>query len=153
MKFFYFLLLSLIFISFKNYSSKYQIECFSIDSYGYVTLKIWNPQKYSSYKLVDAQKDAIDAVLFSGFSGTNGCQAQPPLLNDSEERNKFNKIKKRFFSNKGEWAIFVRSNTSNNIITLPQKKELKTYLISVSKNELRKYLTKQKILKPLNNGF
>lgn len=116
-------------------------------------MKIWNPQKYASYKLGDAQKDAIDAVLFSGVSGTNSCQSQPPLLNNSEELSKFDKIKKRFFSNKGEWTIFVKTSTPNINNSSFQKKELKTYLITVSKNELRKYLTEQKIIKPLNYGF
>ncbi len=49
--------------------------------------------------------------------------------------------------------MFVKSGESNMNTSSLHKKELKIYLVSVSKNELRKYLTEQKILKPLNNGF
>ena len=50
--------------------------------------------------------------------------------------------------------MFTRSSTTET--TLPTNlgiKNWKVYQVSISKNELRKYLEQQKIIKSLNNGF
>ena len=151
MKLLRFLLFSFIFLSFENSNNGCQIECVSFGSD--FTLKIWNPTKNSKYKFEDAQKDALDAILFSGISGANGCQPQPPILHNLEEIERFNKIKKSFFSKNGKWSLFIKNSTPNinNIVVV--KSQLKVYTLTISKDELRKYLIEEKILKPLNNGF
>jgi hypothetical protein len=92
--------------------------------------------------------------LYSGISGGNGCSTQPPLLNTSEEQTNFKKIEQNFFARNGKWSIYTRSSATET--TLPTNigiKNWKVYQVSVSKNELRKYLEEQKIIKSLSNGF
>jgi mRNA deadenylase 3'-5' endonuclease subunit Ccr4 len=75
-------------------------------------------------------------------------------LNVSEEQNKFKNIEKSFFAKNGKWTMFTRSAATET--TLPASlgaKNWKVYQVSISKNELRKYLEEQKIIKSLTNGF
>jgi len=145
---------SLFLLSFITSNRSYQTECVSIETDGYITIKIWDTQKGAKYKPEQARKDAINAILFSGIAGANGCTTQPPILNKVEEQELFKTIEKSFFSKNGKWATFTRSSAPET--TLPANigaKNWKVYQVSVSKNELRKYLEQQKIIKSLNNGF
>lgn len=153
-RFFAFLLITPFLVSFSNNFKNYQTECVTLEADGYITIKIWDTQKGSRYKSNKAKKDALHAILFSGISGGNGCSTQPPILNKSEEQENFKKIEKRFFAKKGKWILFTRSSATES--TLPTNlgvKNWKVYQVSISKNELRKYLEEQKIIKSLTNGF
>jgi len=147
-------LISLVLLSFGLLKNGYQYECMSLNTDGYVILKMWNPSKGHKYKLEQARKDAIRVVLFSGIAGTGQCSTQPPLLSNSEEMTKFNAEKKTFFTANGDWNLFTRSASSDAVVNLDQKdKKWRFYQIAVSKNELRKKLEDQNIIKKLNNGF
>lgn len=145
---------SLMLLSFASNNRSYQTECVTIETDGYVTIKIWDTKKGAKYKPEQARKDAVNAILFSGISGGTGCTTQSPILNKSEEQENFKTIEMSFFSKKGKWAIFTRSSATET--TLPASlgiKNWKVYQVSISKNELRKYLEEQKIVKSLNEGF
>ncbi len=151
---FVFLLITPFLVSLSDNFKNYQTECVTLEADGYITIKIWDTKKGSRYKYNKAKKDAIHAILFSGISGGKGCSTQPPILNKSEEQENFKKIEKSFFAKKGKWSIFTRSSAT--VSTLPAnlgKKKWKVYHVSISKNELRKYLEEQKIIKSLTNGF
>ena len=154
MKIFTTIICSLFFLSFSSNNKNYQTECVSLDSEGYVIIKIWDTKKGAKYKPEQARKDAIHAILYAGISSGNGCTTQPPILNNAEEQENFKSIEKSFFANKGKWTLFTRSSSIET--TLPiniGNKNWKVYQVSVAKNELRKYLEEQKIIKSLNKGF
>ncbi|MDP3358135.1 MAG: hypothetical protein Q8S41_02190 [Lutibacter sp.] len=145
---------SFMLLSFSASNRNYQTECITIETDGYISIKIWNIKKGVKYKPEQARRDAIHAILFSGISEGNRCATQPPILNNSEEQEKFKSIQKSFFANKGKWSMFTRSSATET--TLPAilgVKNWKVYQVSISKNELRKYLENQKIIKSLSNGF
>jgi hypothetical protein len=141
-------------LSFAGNDRNYQTECVTLETDGYVTIKIWDTKKGAKYKSEHARKDAIHAILFSGISGDNiGCK-QRPILDKSEEQENFKTIEKSFFAKKGKWSMFTRSSSTES--TLPVSlgmKNWKVYQVSISKNELQKYLEEQKIIKSLVNGF
>jgi len=140
--------------SFATNNLSYQTECISMEIDGYITLKIWDSKKGIKYTSEQSRKDAIHAILYSGIAGIKGCITQAPILNKTEEQENFKSIEKSFFSIKGKWTMFTRSSEIET--TLPENlgiKNWKVYQVSVSKNELRKYLEEQKIIKSLNNGF
>lgn len=149
------ILISLILIfNISRAQSDYQNECVNIGSDGYITLKIWNPQKGKKYKIEQAQKDAICSILYSGISSNKGCIAQKPILKNKDEQEKFKKIEPEFFETQGIWLTYIRSSSVEN--SLPEKigeKDWKVYQITVNKNLLNKYLEEQEIIKPLNAGF
>jgi hypothetical protein len=132
----------------------YQTECVTLETDGYVTLKIWDTKRGAKYQPEQARKDAINAILYSGVSSGGGCATQPPILNKSDEQENFKAIEKNFFAKNGKWSMFTRSSATES--TLPASlglKNWKVYQVSISKNELRKYLEDQKIIKSLTNGF
>jgi len=145
---------SLMLLSFAKINRTYQTECVTIETDGYVTIKIWDTKKGIKYKPEQARKDAVNALLFSGIAGGNGCSTQPPILNKAEEQEKFKSIEKSFFARKGKWSMYTRSSATET--TLPENlgvKNWKVYQVSVSKNELRKFLEEQNIINALNTGF
>lgn len=146
---------SILFLSFTAKNNNYQTECVSLETNGYVTLKIWDTKRGAKYKAEEARKNAIHAILYSGIAGsTAGCTTQNPLISNSEESSNFKKIEKRFFAKKGKWTTFTRSAVVET--TLPTSigdKNWKVYQVTVSKKELRKYLEEQKIITALTNGF
>jgi len=132
----------------------YQVECVSVENDGSFTIKIWNTKLGKKYTPEQARKDAIDAILFSGVPGNNGCIAQKPILATQQAIDNFSKIEKDFYSKNGNWSNYTRE--ANTETTIPENigdKSWKVYKVSVSKNLLRKYLEDQKIIKSLNSGF
>jgi hypothetical protein len=106
------------------------------------------------YKPERAKKDAVHAVLYSGIAAGNSCSTQPPILNTQDEQDKFSKIIKRFFSRRGAWALFTRSSISEvTSSSLVNNSNCKVYQVFISKNNLRKYLEDQNVIKSINHGF
>jgi hypothetical protein len=91
-----------------------------------------------------ANKDAIKAILYSGYTSTQ-CQTQKPLLRQTTDIENFKKIESNFFSNKGIWKTFIRNATNEQNTT--------GFEIMINKDQLRKYLEEKQIIKSLNNGF
>jgi hypothetical protein len=154
LKLLFLLVVTTVCFSFSGNPTQYRTECVSLNQSDYIVLNIWHTTKCGRYKALQAEKDAIHAILFSGISGGAKCITQPPIFKSSEERENFKRIEKQFFSKSGNWAQFSRSSEINNA-TLAQTAygKYKIYEVSVSKNELRKYLEEQKIIKSLTNGF
>ena len=145
---------SLLLLSFVGNNRNYQTQFITVETDGYITIKIWDTKKGSKYNFLQARKDAIHAILYSGIAGGNGNITQPPILNNTEAQNNFKNIEKSFFHKKGKWSMFVRSSATET--TLPSNlgnTNWKVYQVSISKNELRKYLTDNKIIKSLTTGF
>jgi len=140
--------------SFAQKQYAYQIECVSVENNGSVTIKIWNTKLGKKYTQKQARKDAIDAILYSGVPGNNGCITQKPILTTQETIDNFSKLENNFFSKNGKWSDYTREATiSTNIPENIGDKSWKVYTVSVSKDLLRKYLEEQKIIKSLNSGF
>ncbi len=129
----------------------YSIECISVENEGFVKLKLLNYVKPTKFKIEEACKDAIKALLYSGYSSTN-CTTQKPLLKETTDIDNFKKIEKIFFLKNGKWKTFIRNSLDvDNIKT--EKTTIKEFEIMVNKELLRKYLEEQKIIKSLNTGF
>ena len=141
-------------ISSSKKTNSYQTECVSLDTDGYVSIRIWNTRKGLKYKLDQARKEAIHSILFSGIAGGNGCSTQPPILTSVDDQSSFEKVEKSFFSSKGNWSRFTRNGTENSFGTKNDiSATCKIYQLSIAKKELRKYLEDNQIIKPLNSGF
>jgi hypothetical protein len=137
----------LVLLCFVNCSTKkelFQINCVSIENEVYVKLKITNLIKPLKYQIESANKDALKAILYSGYTSTQ-CQTQKALLRQPTDIENFKKIESNFFSNKGVWKTFVRNATNEQNAT--------GFEIMVNKDQLRKYLEEKQIIKSLNNGF
>ena len=141
----------LFFISCNAQKELYSIECISVENEGFVKLKLLNYVKPTKFKVEDASKDAIKALLYSGYSSTK-CPTQKPLLKETTDLDNFKKIERDFFSKNGKWKTFTRNSLDiDNVKT--EKKTINEFEIMVNKDQLRKYLEEQKIIKSLNTGF
>jgi len=129
----------------------YNIECISIENEGYVKLKLLNYKNPTEFDLESASKNAIKAILYSGYSSTD-CQTQKSILKETADIDNFKKIENNFFSSNGKWKTFVRNSFDSNNIK-KDRTENKEFIIMVNKDQLRKYLEEQKIIKSLNTGF
>jgi hypothetical protein len=121
----------------------YQVNCKSIQS-DIIEVEIWATKKPAKYRIERACRDAINANLYSTLT-SSVCGTQMPLLSNAEEIQKFELIKKSFYTN-GTWRSFVRNST-----VVDQTKG--HYIIQVDRRGLRKYLTDNKIITNLNKGF
>jgi hypothetical protein len=121
----------------------YQLNCKSIQS-DVIEVEIWATKKPAKYRIERACRDAINANLYSTLT-SSVCGTQMPLLSNAEEIQKFELIKKSFYTN-GTWRSFVRNST-----VVDQTKG--HYIIQVDRRGLRKYLTDNKIITNLNKGF
>lgn len=148
------LILFFAFVPFVQSQSLYQNECTEISNDGHITLKIWNPEKGRKYKMEDAQKDAIQVIVFNGIATNKQCIGQKPLLQNEKEKSDFEKISKDFFKTNGNWQTYIRSSSLEN--ALPDKigkKNWNVYQITVDRTMLKKNLEEQKVIKPINTGF
>ena len=132
----------------------YQTDSLRSDNDGYLTINIWDPVKGDHYKLEQAQKDAINCLLYAGFSGNDACVAQKPILANSTDAEAFRKIEEAYFAKTGKWTTLIRSSALAT--TLPMSlgnKHWRVYQVSIAKDLLRKDLEEQKIIKSLTTGF
>jgi hypothetical protein len=121
-----------------------KFDCVSIENEGYVKLKITKQIKHLEYNIESECKDAIKAILYSGYTSLQ-CQTQKPILKQTTDFENFRKIQSKFFSKNGSWKLFVQYNSN--------EQKTNEYLILINKEQLRKYLEEQKIIKSLNTGF
>jgi hypothetical protein len=146
-----FLVIFFVILSCKAQKELYNVECVSTENEGFVKLKLLNYVKPTEFNIEAASKDAIKAILYSGYSSAK-CPTQKPLLQETICLDNFKKIERVFFSKNGKWKTFVRNSLDvDNIKT--EKITIKEYEIMVNKELLRKYLEEQKIIKSLNTGF
>jgi hypothetical protein len=131
----------------------YRIKCVKIETTGYVTFNVWDIRLLHKYSAKQAGKDAIHALLYSGIAGGEACVSQPAYLNNEASIKKFKKVEKQFFSKNGDWLRFVRSSETTQGSTVPTALENKTFMISIAKNDLRRYLESQNIINKMTHGF
>jgi hypothetical protein len=150
------LLFSIIFLLGKQTFSQttYQTECVLQENVGAVTFRIWDRKKGSFYKLEAARKDAVRAILFSGISKSSNCSGAPALLRTEKERTDFKSIEQSFFAKDGPWARFTSASTPDKAFSEnPSDPKLAVFQVAVAREDLRKYLEEQKIIKSLSTGF
>lgn len=130
----------------------YEVESAGVGTDGTYALKVWSYSRTPDISLEIPKKNAVHAVIFKGVPAGNGASAQPPLVTDGSITPD-DVFFTAFFS--GEYARFVNSVAKNSVQVFKSgRKEYKIgYAISVSKDDLRKYLEDEGIIKALSEGF
>ena len=99
-----------------------------------------------------AKRNAVHAVIFKGVPAGNGAASQPPLKTDAVTASD-----SVFFGNffQGEYQDYINSVASGSLRILKLRaREYKIgYVVSVAKDNLRKYLEDQGVIKGLSSGF
>ena len=128
--------------------SQFQAECIQQGD-GWIEIKLWNPYKKNAYKLEQARQDAVYFLLYSGVNQNGNCPNIPPLLTTDDSKGKFQKIEKDFFSSSGRGFLFTKMRENHSL----SDEKIKFYVITVSRNDLRKFLEEEKIISSLTKGF
>jgi hypothetical protein len=141
-------------IGFAQNTKNFSVECASLSNDGAVLITISKNRANSNYAPNKAIKDAITVVLKTGFPGSSSCVKQSPLLQTSDERDNFNSLSQEFYSSKGDWSKYGRIvERRDNVLVEGSAKKKREYVVSVLKEDLRKYLIEQEIINPLTKGF
>ena len=101
------------------------------------------------------KKDAVHSVIYSGIPAGNGSIRQPALLNKDTRIEGSEEALNNFFEQK-LYNNFINSvvNSSKNIVKIQGSKDYKiSVTLSVNKDELRKYLIDNNIIKSLDYLF
>lgn len=152
MKFFCFLVLALLMAIQAHSQGPVQAICLKNQPDGYVLLRVWNPSKCKNFRLIEAQKEAVDIVLMSGMLRQEDCGLLSLL--GTSHIPKFEKTRSKFYSKKGDWKIFLRSAPKLQETSLGlDSMKCQSHLLVISREELRKYLINNGIIEKLNQGF
>ncbi len=101
-----------------------------------------------------AKVNAIKAVLFKGIPGSG---LQRPMITEAGAEEKYKAYFNQFFSSGGRYLNFVALSSDGSIDSRDRMKVgsmLKIgFVVSVQKDNLRKELQDDKIIKSLSSGF
>jgi hypothetical protein len=121
-------------------------ELFKVFSYG-----------RNERECIEASKlNAIKAILFKGIPGSG---MQRPMISEAGAEEKYKEYFNEFFKSGGQYLNFVALSTDGSIdsrdrIKVQNGKLLKIgIVVSVQKDNLRKQLQDDKIIKSLSSGF
>lgn len=142
----------------KNVAPKeYQVETMGVGVEGTYLIKVTDYFKTSDEKVyIDGlKKDAVHCVIYKGIPAGNGSMKQPALMNADTKIEGNEQALNDFFEQK-QYLQFIGSvvNSSKSVTRLQGSNEYKISLtMSVNKDDLRKYLTDNGIIKSLNFIF
>jgi hypothetical protein len=136
---------------------RYEIECVGIGVQGTYLIKVWSFSKKPKVAIEQSKKNAIHGVIFKGFAGTGqGCTSQKAFATPEDEDNNIDFFEK-FFADGGDYMRYVAVTNDGSVAAEDRLKVGKQYkigvVVSVMKDDLRKYLEKQGIVKALDAGF
>lgn len=130
----------------------YEVESVGVGNDGTYALRVWSYSKKPEIPLEIPKKNAVHAVIFKGVPAGNGATAQPPLIGNSTVQPD-DAFFVDFFTS--DYSRFINSVARGSAQVLKTgKREYKIgYAISVAKDNLRRYLENQGVIKPLSGGF
>lgn len=133
----------------------YEVAPVSVGSQGSHLIKVYSYAKSQDKAMELGKKNAVHAVLFKGIPGGNGVSNQKPMVTPEQYATN-----KDFFDKFFEDGIFLRYVSLSNDGTISQQDRLKVgnmykigIVISVRKDDLRKYLENEGIIKKLGGGI
>jgi hypothetical protein len=134
---------------------RYEVVSMGVGSQGTDLIKVYSYLK-NEKELSDITKmNAVHAVLFKGIAATSGTETQPAMVKPKEKENNAEFFEK-FFDN-GTYNQYVTLSSDGVVNPKDRMKVGKEYkigiIVSVNKQDLRKYLESEGIIKGLGSMF
>lgn len=134
---------------------RYEIEPVTTGVQGSVVLKVWSFSKKTNIAAEQSKKNAVHGVIFKGFPTKDRVTGRKPLVTNPAEHEAFFE---KFFADGGEYMRFVALTNSGDVgggdVMKVSKKEYKVGVtVTISYNDLRKYLEDQGVVRSLGSGF
>lgn len=135
----------------------YDVETMGVGNDGTYLIKVTDYFRTTdeTVYLDGLKKDAVHCVIYSGIPAGNGSINQPPLMNKDTKIEGNEQALNEFFEQK-QYLQFINTivNSSKTIVKLKDSKDYKiSVVISVNKDQLRKYLIDNNIIKSLDYIF
>lgn len=132
---------------------RYDIECAGTGTDGNYLVKVWSYVKGPKKATTEVVKrNAIHGVIFRGFQGKQGCTSQRPLVKSPAVEEEKADFFERFFADGGAYSKYASLTGTPEVVKIG--KEYKVgYIVTVSKDMLRKDLEAAGIVKGLNSTF
>lgn len=139
-----------------NGEPNYQLECISTSNDGNYIVKVWVMTSNAKKANELAKKYAVHGIIFRGLTANKGCSAEKPLVDSPSVEKEKSDFFKTFFESKGKYLDFVSG--TNDAKTEPEIVKNKSgtkigIIVTVAKEQLRKTLVHEGIIKSLNSGF
>lgn len=137
---------------------RYELEVVNEGAQGTYLIKIWSYSRRAQVAIEQAKKNAVHGVVFKGYTGAGRLKGQKPLVKDPSAEETHKEFFTEFFKDNGKYMKYVQLTTDGAIapgdIMKVGKREYKVgIIVAVSKDELRKYLESEKIIRSLSSGF
>ena len=139
-----------------NGEPNYQLECISTSNDGNYMVKVWVMTSDAKKANELAKKYAVHGIIFRGLTANKGCSAEKPLVDSPSVEKEKSDFFKTFFENKGKYLEYVSG--TNDAKAEPEIIKNKSgtkigIIVTVAKEQLRKTLVHEGIIKSLNSGF
>lgn len=138
----------------KDIPLKYDIVCAGSGAQGTYLVQVSVYVDKSNMSVDMAKKAAVHGIIFRGFSGTQGCTSQKPIVRNATVAQQYADFFGTFFQINGEFLGYATLMDGSIQTTKVDKKEYRmTAILSVDKDRLRKALEDAGIVKGLSSGF
>ena len=138
----------------QNIDRRYDIICEGNGVEGTYLVRVWVYANKQNLKPEQIRKYAIHGVIFKGITGSSKCNGQKPLAKSLsvEEENK--KYFDEFFEKKNAYLNFatIIEGTFERVKVTKRQYKIGA-VVSVSKDQLRKQLETDGIIRGLSTGF
>lgn len=138
----------------QNIDRRYDIICEGNGVEGTYLVRVWVYANKQNLKPEQIRKYAIHGVIFKGITGSSKCNGQKPLAISLsvEEENK--KYFDEFFEKKNAYLNFatIIEGTFERVKVTKRQYKIGA-VVSVSKDQLRKQLETDGIIRGLSTGF
>lgn len=137
---------------------RYDIEYARPSGDGMCQVKVWSYSKKPHIAAEQCRKNAVHGVIFKGYAAGDGTTvSQRPLVKDPNIQIEKADFFEAFFMDGGTFRQYVSSVTEGSQEVIKVGKKDKFYkvgiVVTVSKDQLRKYLESQGVVRSLNSGF
>jgi|SRR5690554_3351983 len=138
---------------------RYDVECEGIAKQGAKLVKVYSYSKNPKHAKSAGMRNAVHGIIFKGYAGGGqGCTSAQPLVKDPSVEEEYHEFFEKFFSLDGEYMKYVTSATDGSLsqgdILKVSKREYKIgIVVTVMRDQLRKRLEKEGIVKSLTDGF
>lgn len=134
---------------------RYDLEYARPSGDGVCQVKVWSYSKKSRIAAEQCRKNAVHGIIFKSYSTGDGTTAsQRPLVKDPSVQQEKAEFFEEFFSDGGPYRQFVSAVTDGSQEVVKVGKQYKVgVVVTVSKDQLRKYLESQGIVRSLGSGF
>lgn len=138
----------------QNIDRRYDIICEGNGVEGTYLVRVWVYANKQNLKPEQIRKFAVHGIIFKGVTGSSKCNGQKPLAKSLsvEEENK--KYFDEFFEKKNAYLNFATIVEGTFERVKVTKRQFKIgAVVSVSKDQLRKQLEADGIIRGLSTGF